>query len=73
MWKTPKTLEISFLTTSIVTFFDLLKQVPQIVIVKRKGPDQQGVENYPATPDVGFSAIVFLAPNNLGTGIVGRP
>lgn len=44
--------------------FDFLQQLPQIVVVKWQGADQQRIQNDATRPHIGASAIVFLSLRN---------
>ena len=38
----------------------LLEELSKIVVVERKGPDQEGVQDHPARPDVRARPVVLL-------------
>ena len=41
--------------------FHFFQKVPQVVVVEGQRAHQEGVEDDPARPNVGLSAVVFLA------------
>lgn len=50
----------------------LLQQLSQVVVVEGQGADEQRVQDHSRGPDVRSPAVVLLAPDHFGTGVVGR-
>ena len=50
----------------------LLQQLSQVVVVEGESSDEQRVQDHSRGPDVRSPAVVLLAPDHFGTGVVRR-
>ena len=54
----------------VLAILDLVKEMRQVIMIEGKSTSEEGVENDPAGPDIGRSAVIVAAHHDLRSSVV---